>query len=62
MSSTPTDLDGLRSLIALKTSESGRGVKNKSSEDEWEGKTKEQGLLHPYRKFYGIIKKHTPWP
>jgi hypothetical protein len=34
MSSTPTDLDGLRRLIALRTSEYETGVKDKNSEDK----------------------------
>jgi hypothetical protein len=33
MSSTPTDLDGLRRLIALKTSESETGANDKNSDD-----------------------------
>jgi hypothetical protein len=34
MSSTPTDLDGLRRLKALKTSESEIGVRVKESKDD----------------------------
>jgi hypothetical protein len=45
MSSTPTDFDGLRRLIILKTSESETGAKDKNSEDEKEGKTTRQVLL-----------------
>jgi hypothetical protein len=46
MSSAPTDLHGLSRLIALKTSESETGAKDKDSEgDERVGKTTEQGLL-----------------
>jgi hypothetical protein len=33
MSSTPTDLNGLRGLVALKTSESETGAEAKNSED-----------------------------
>jgi hypothetical protein len=34
MSSTPTDLDGLKRLIALKISEWETGAKGKNSEDD----------------------------
>jgi hypothetical protein len=47
MLSTPTDLDVLRRLTALKTSESETGAKDKNSEDnERVGKTTGQGLLY----------------
>jgi hypothetical protein len=40
MSSTPTDLDGLRDLIALKTPQSETGANHKNSKyDERVGKT-----------------------
>jgi hypothetical protein len=46
MSSTPADLDDLRRLITLKTSESETGAKDKNPEDdERVGKTTGQGLL-----------------
>jgi hypothetical protein len=45
MTSTPTDLDGLRRLIALKTSESETGANDKNSDDvERVGKTTGPGL------------------
>jgi hypothetical protein len=37
MSLVPTDLDGLRRLIALNTSESETGARNKHSEDDEKG-------------------------
>jgi hypothetical protein len=46
MSSTPTDLDDLRRLIASKSSETETGAKDKNSEDEMLGKTTRQGLLY----------------
>jgi hypothetical protein len=46
MSSTLIDLDGLRRLIAIKTSESETGAKDKDSQDnEKMEKTTGQGLL-----------------
>jgi hypothetical protein len=46
-SSSPTDFDGLRRLMALITSESLTGVKVKNSEeDKRVGKTTGQGLLY----------------
>jgi hypothetical protein len=44
MSSTSTDLHGLKRLIAIKTSESGKGAKDNSEDDERVGKTTGQGL------------------
>jgi hypothetical protein len=44
MSSTPTDLDGLRRLRDLKPSVSERIAKDESSEEERVGKTTGQGL------------------
>jgi hypothetical protein len=38
MSPTSTDLDGLRRLIAIKTSESGTGARDKNSDDERVGR------------------------
>jgi hypothetical protein len=47
MSSTPSGLDSLRCLIALETSDSETGAKDKNSEDEeMAGKTTGQGLLY----------------
>jgi hypothetical protein len=52
MSSTSTDLDDIRLLIALETSESETGANGKNSEDDeiggggGGGKTTEQGLLY----------------
>jgi hypothetical protein len=47
MSSTPTDLDGLRRLMALITSESETDAKGKNSEDNKRvGKTIEQELWY----------------
>jgi hypothetical protein len=45
--STPTDIDGLRRLIAFITSESETEAKGKSSEDDKRmGNTGGQGLLY----------------
>jgi hypothetical protein len=47
MSLTPTDLYGLRHLVALGISKSEIGAKGKILEDsEWVGKTTGQGLLY----------------
>jgi hypothetical protein len=48
MSSSPTDLDGLRRLMALITSESETGIKVKNSKEDKKrvGKTTGQGLLY----------------
>jgi hypothetical protein len=47
MSSSPTDLDGLRRLMALITSESETGDKVKNSEEDKKvGKRTGQGLLY----------------
>jgi hypothetical protein len=47
MPSSPTDLDGVGLLIALKTSELETGTKDKNSEDnESVGKTAGPGLLY----------------
>jgi hypothetical protein len=47
ISSSPTDLDGLRRLIALTTSESVTGAKGKNSEDDKRaGKSAGHGLLY----------------
>jgi hypothetical protein len=47
MTSSPTDLDGLRRLMALITSESETDAKVKNSEeDKRVGKTTGQGLLY----------------
>jgi hypothetical protein len=48
MSSTPTDLDGLRRLIALKTSQSETGANDKNSDVERVGKTTGRGLLYTH--------------
>jgi hypothetical protein len=45
MSSTPTDLDGLRGLIALKISESETGAKDQNSDIEKVWKKTGQRLL-----------------
>jgi hypothetical protein len=56
MSLTPADLDGLRRLIALKTSESETGAKDKNSEDDKRvGKTAGQGLLYADRKCFDSL-------
>jgi hypothetical protein len=47
MSSSPTDLDGLRRLMALITSDSEKDAKVKNSEDDKRvGMTAGQGLLY----------------
>jgi hypothetical protein len=44
---TPADLDDFRNLMPLKISESETGARDKNAEDdEWVGKTREQGLLY----------------
>jgi hypothetical protein len=59
MSSTPTDLDFLRRLMALVTFESETDGKSKSSEDGIRaGKTIGQGLLYTDRKCSGNSSEH----